>query len=121
MGAMVNWFEIGTTDPAASERFYGEVLGWRFSDDEGSPSYRLADGGPDGRPQGGFADLREQPGEPYSVFYAEVEDVAAVCRHAVAAGGEVLMPVTVAGSGLVFAHLQDPQGQRFGVYTSPAG
>jgi uncharacterized protein len=30
----IGWFEIGTDDPAAAERFYGDVFGWTVSQDD---------------------------------------------------------------------------------------
>jgi predicted enzyme related to lactoylglutathione lyase len=34
----IGWFEIGTDDPAAAERFYGDVFGWTVS---GASGHRL--------------------------------------------------------------------------------
>ena len=34
----IGWFEIGTDQPAAAKRFYGEVFGWTFADDDDSTS-----------------------------------------------------------------------------------
>ena len=35
----IAWFEVGTDDPAAAERFYGDVLGWTVAND-GNPTTR---------------------------------------------------------------------------------
>ncbi|MEV4759468.1 VOC family protein [Micromonospora sp. NPDC049559] len=117
----IGWFEIGTEDPAAAERFYGELFGWTFAaDTEGDDSsYRMittpAEGGIGGGilPTGG-----KMPG--YAVFYVVVDDVSETCRRAEAAGGKVLVPPQDNGQ-LVFAHLLDPAGNHFAVYVPPAG
>jgi uncharacterized protein len=57
----------------------------------------------------------------YAVFCVVVDDVAAACRQAEELGGKVLVGPVPAPGGLVFAHLLDPEGQRFGVYSPPPG
>jgi len=40
----IGWFEIGTDDPAAAERFYGDVFGWTVSHDDTKstdPAYQI--------------------------------------------------------------------------------
>jgi len=46
-----------------------------------------------------------------------VEDVADVCARAERLGGRVLTPPVTTPNGLVFAHLLDRSGNRFGVFT----
>lgn len=48
-------------------------------------------------------------------------DTAASCRQAEAAGGKVLVAPQNEPGGLTFAHLLDPSGNHFGVYTPTAG
>ena len=55
----------------------------------------------------------------YAVFCVEVADVAGACAGAEAAGGKVLVPATPTENGLVFAHLADPSGNQFGVFSPP--
>jgi predicted enzyme related to lactoylglutathione lyase len=122
----VGWFEIGTDEPAAAERFYGEVFGWSFADDDGDPvsedgtAYRLVTTTADrGLVQGGlFATAGTVPN--YAIFNVLVADTAATCRQAEAAGGKVLVPPQNAPGGLTFAHLLDPSGNHIGVYTPGA-
>ncbi|MEU8612369.1 VOC family protein [Actinoplanes sp. NPDC048791] len=120
----IGWFEIGTDRPAEVERFYGEVLGWTFGDDDDSTA---ADGAPyriittpaaESIRGGLYATGGKVPN--YAVFTVLVADTAATCRQAEAAGGKVLVePVTEPG-GLTFAHLLDPSGNHFGIFTPPA-
>lgn len=117
------WFEIGTADRAASERFYGEVFGWTFADDtstspDGQP-YRLVSTGPGEGPSGGIAGQADGPG--YATFMLVVRDTADAARRVEGAGGKVLVPPQTTPNGLTWAHLLDPDGNRFGVFTPPAG
>jgi predicted enzyme related to lactoylglutathione lyase len=120
----VGWFEIGTDQPAVAERFYGEVFGWSFADDDDSTStdgtaYRLVTTAADrGLAQGGlYATGGAVPN--YAIFNVLVEDAAATCRQAEAAGGKVLVAPQTEPGGVTFAHLLDPAGNHIGVYTPP--
>ena len=123
MSTMVNgigWFEIGTADPPAAERFYGKVFGWTFADDpDSNMPYRIATTPAGGSIQGGvFGTGGAMPS--YAIFYVLVPDVARACIEAEAAGGKVLVPAASNDVGLTFAHLADPAGNHFGVFTPPA-
>ncbi|MEV6631048.1 VOC family protein [Actinoplanes sp. NPDC051470] len=117
------WFQVGTNDRAASERFYGDVFGWSFGDDDStSPdgkSYRMVTTGPGEPPSGGIDGLTGEPG--YAVFMLVVADTAATLRQVEEAGGKVVVPLTTTPSGLTWAHVLDPDGNRFGFFTPPAG
>jgi len=116
----IGWFEIGTDDPEAAQRFYGTVFGWSFAADDGPMPYHVVTTpAPDAIKGGIFPTGGQVPN--YAVFYIVVQDVAASCVSAEAAGGKVLVPPTDAGNGLVFAHLLDPSGNKFAIYTPPAG
>lgn len=117
----VSWFEIGTDDPATAERFYGDVFGWTVAQDDAAspdPAYRIITSpDPDGLRGGLFATDGKVPN--YAVFTVLVEDVAAACRRAQEAGGTVQRPPTVNPAGVIFAHLLDPAGNHFKVFTPP--
>jgi predicted enzyme related to lactoylglutathione lyase len=117
----IAWFEIGTDEPAAAERFYGEVFGWTFTDDDSGSTdgaYRIVTTpAEDGLRGGIFATGGTVPN--YAVFTVLVADTAATCRQAEAAGGKVLVAPQTAPNGLTFAHLLDPSGNLFGVFTPP--
>lgn len=115
----IGWFEIGTDRPEAAERFYGDVFGWTFGDDSSGAGYRMVTTPGADRPGGGiFPTGGTTPN--YAVFYVVVEDAAATCAQAERAGGKVLAGPQRAPSGLTFAHLLDPSGNHFGVFTPPA-
>ena len=115
----IGWFEIGTDDPAAVERFYGDVFGWTYSSDRDSEAYRFVTTPAENSIKGGIQPTGGKAPN-YAIFYVLVEDVAATVRKAEAAGGKVLVPTTKTPDGLVFAHLLDTSGNQFGVFT-PAG
>ncbi|SCE88392.1 hypothetical protein GA0074695_1872 [Micromonospora viridifaciens] len=115
----ITWFEIGSDRPDEVERFYADLFGWSF-EEQGAPdrSYRVTTAGGE---QGIGGAVRATGGDSpnYAIFYAEVADVAETCRQVEAAGGKVLVPLRTAPSGLSFAHLLDPSGNRLGVFTPP--
>jgi len=122
----IGWFEIATDQPAAAERFYGDVFGWRFGDDGGGAtgadgsSYRMITTPGAERPSGGlFPTGGKTPN--YAVFYVLVADVGESAKAAEAAGGSVLVPAQTTPDGLTFAHLLDPSGNHFAVFTPAPG
>jgi predicted enzyme related to lactoylglutathione lyase len=118
----IGWFEIGTDDPAAAERFYGGVFGWTVAHDDTKstdPAYPvLTTGDPDGLRGGLFATRGRMPG--YAVFTVLVDDVAAACRRAEQAGGAIQRAPEVNPVGVAFAHLLDPAGNDFAVFSPPS-
>lgn len=118
--APVAWFEIGTDDPAAARAFYGGLFGWTFDVDG---PYSMAKYAADGPPQGGIQDTSvELPdGTPrsYAVPYVLVPDVAAMCQDVEGRGGKVMVAATTVPTGLVYAHVTDPFGNHFGLYSLP--
>jgi predicted enzyme related to lactoylglutathione lyase len=119
----IGWFEIGTDQPAAAERFYGDVFGWTFADDDDSTSadgsaYRIVTTPAEGGLRGGlFATGGAMPN--YAIFTVLVADTAETCRRAEAAGGKVLVAPQTEPGGVTFAHLLDPSGNHVGVFTPP--
>lgn len=118
----IAWFEVGTDDPAAAEQFYGDVFGWKVAHDDAvssDPAYQFfSTGDGEGLRGGLFATKGAMPN--YAVFTVLVEDVDAACSKAVAAGGQIQRGPEVNPSGVRFAHLLDPAGNQFSVFTPPA-
>jgi uncharacterized protein len=118
----IAWFEIGTDNPARAEKFYGEVFGWTVGHDDGdAPGYQMftAGDGP-GLHAGGLFDTGGAlPG--YAVFGVLVEDVVETVKRVEAAGGSVRRAPQVTPAGITFAHLLDPAGNQFEVFTMPPG
>ena len=106
----IAWFEIGTGNPAGAEKFYGEVFGWTVRQDD-------ADG--PGLHAGGLADTGGAAAG-YAVFGVLVADVAEACQRVQAAGGSVRRAAVVTPGGITFAHLLDPDGNQFEVFSMPS-
>ncbi|GAA1819564.1 VOC family protein [Actinomadura chokoriensis] len=112
----VAWFQIGTGAPGEARRFYGDMFGWRFADDTADEGYELITYAGAQAPSGGLA----SQGGDHAEFFVLVADVDAACAEAQRLGGKVAVSPKTAASGLRFAHLQDPAGNRFGVFTEPS-
>jgi predicted enzyme related to lactoylglutathione lyase len=106
----VNYFEIGSSDPQGSAAFYGGLFGWTFEKPQGPAPYWMVD-----EARGGLWDTSEIGREHWAIFYVQVDDVTAAVEDAVGLGASVTVPVTDNGN-IDFAHLIDPQGNRFGVW-----
>jgi uncharacterized protein len=107
MNGVMNYFEIGTPDAGATRSFYGTLFNWQIGD---SGEYRMVEGD-----KGGVWDTESTSGDSWAIFYVQVDDVQATLAKAAELGAKVLVPFTDNGP-LEFAHLQDPHGNRFGVW-----
>lgn len=110
------WYELQTTDPDASKRFYDDVIGWTVeAKPSGEMDYRMIDTG-DGLVGGVMRLTPEMTGggaRPTWLFYIGVDDVDATTGAITAAGGGVTMgPWDVPGVGRM-AMVTDPQGVPF--------
>ncbi|MCQ9166118.1 MULTISPECIES: VOC family protein [unclassified Arthrobacter] len=114
MNNPVNYFEIGSPDPEAASAFYSGLFGWPVGPpSEGS--YSMVDGG-----KGGLWDTSTMGAGTWAIFYVQVDDVAAGIDKAVGLGARVVVPRVDNGT-IQFAHLEDPQGNRFGIWHPNAG
>ncbi len=108
------WYELITPDAGAAERFYGNVLGWRFERMPATPEmdYRIALAD-----RAGVAGLMQQPeGQEMPLrwlVYFGVEDVDRSVRDAEQAGASARVPPTDIPDVGRFAFLADPQGALF--------
>jgi len=117
----IGWFEIGTDNPGPVKEFYGTVFGWSFAADEAAdvPYHIITTPAPDSIKGGVLETGGRVPN--YAMPCVVVQDVGATCVSIEEAGGQVLIPATKDSSGLVWAHVADPSGNRLGVYTPPEG
>src|ERR1051326_7125794 len=83
------WHELSTTDPAAAERFYTQVVPWTVRSSELSDSYRMIEAG--GVPMGGIvaidASVADRQGAPHWTPYVYVYEVDASAGQAADLGG----------------------------------
>lgn len=121
----IAWFEIGTDNPVDAERFYGDVFGWTVAHDDTKstdPAYQIFSTG--SASSGGLRNgaLFNTQGDlaSYAVFTVLVEDVDVTCRLVEAAGGTIQRAPSVNPVGVRFAHLLDPAGNHFALFTPPS-
>lgn len=107
----INYFEIGSPDPAASRAFYAGLFEWEIDESpQGDQPYRMVDGS-----NGGLWDTSTMGREDWAIFYVHVDDVTAALERAVALGASVAI-LLVDNGQIYFAHLLDLQGNRFGIW-----
>ncbi len=110
MANKIDYFEIGSADPAASKAFYGTLFGWEIGPPSSPAQYSMID-----EDHGGLWDTSAIGGVNWAIFYVHVDDVRAAMDQAQKLGATVAVPFTDNG-GIEFAHLVDPLGNRFGVW-----
>jgi len=111
---VVHW-EIGTTDPAKTGKFYSELFDWDMDHHEGM-NYHMAKAAGEGAIGGGIGPL-EGGMSPYVTFYVEVEDLQASLDKAVKLGGKQIVPPTEIPGGLgSIAWFADPDGHTIGLW-----
>ncbi|MEO6885494.1 MAG: VOC family protein [Jatrophihabitantaceae bacterium] len=106
----VNYFEIGSPDPAASKAFYESMFDWNIGEPAMPGSYSMVNGD-----RGGLWDTSDIGGPSWAIFYVQVEDVQAAIDHAQELGAALVVPLVDNGR-IEFAHLTDPLGNRFGIW-----
>ena len=123
------WYELMTDDADRAAKFYGAVIGWKFT--LGAPGKTGAEGyGHIARNDGGSAggvlplskDMQANGAHPAWVPYLYAADVAATTAAIVRDGGRVLMPGMETPVGTI-AMVADPQGVPFYIMkpTPPPG
>ena len=116
----VCWLELGTSDLAGAKKFYGEVFGWRFHDNDmgGGMVYSMfpsTDHGTGGAYEL-MPDMKAMGVPPHWLAYFLVSDVDARAAKAKALGGKILKePGDVPGMGR-FVVIQDPIGAAFALW-----
>lgn len=105
----VDYFEVGSPRPQVSKAFYGQLFDWKI----GPPSpaaYSMVNA-----TEGGLWDTSAVGGDSWAIFYVHVDNVAEAVQRAESLGATVALPVT-SNPTIEFAHLIDPDGNRFGVW-----
>ncbi len=113
------WVDLNTNDPAAAERFYGELFGWEFEDSfvEGQAASGYSIGRLKGKAAAGIG--AQGDGDPmpsmWSLYLAS-DDVDAGVAAATEAGASVLAgPMDIPPHGRM-AFVQDPAGAAVGLW-----
>jgi predicted enzyme related to lactoylglutathione lyase len=112
-GAMV-WNELATDDVDASKSFYGDLLGWRISPAEQSPTpyWGIENAG---HSNGGLREATPPGTPPHWLVYFGVDDLDAAMAKVTELGGTVHAgPIDVQIARI--AVVADPQGATFAIY-----
>jgi uncharacterized protein len=107
------WHDLMTSDVEGAKKFYGEVVGWTFTDQP--PAYHVANAG--GKGMGGIMatppELKDML--PFWSGYIHVPDVDAACKEIKKLGGKVHRePWDIPGM-LRMAVVGDPTGANFNI------
>jgi predicted enzyme related to lactoylglutathione lyase len=112
MGQPVVHFEIGCRDKDRTKSFFSELFGWSMSDM--GPVAAMVNTGAASGIQGHMTALGHEP-HHYTIFYVEVDDVAAGLAKAESLGGKTLVPPVTIPSG-TFAWFADLDGNTIGLW-----
>lgn len=110
MGQPVIHFEIGCRDLAKTEKFYQDLFGWKTQNF--APAAMIETGGGKGI-DGHMTALGHEP-HNYTIFYVEVDDVAAYLEKVKELGGKKLVGPVRIPTG-TFAWIQDLEGNTVGL------
>ena len=114
-------FEVPTTDPEASRKFYENVFGWKFTKYPGPMDYWLITTGEPGTPgiDGGLGGAaNELKG---TVNTVDVENLDEALKKVAANGGQVIMPKDeIPGVGWL-SYVREPGGAVVGMIQSLPG
>jgi uncharacterized protein len=111
------WYDLMTTDPGASARFYAKLFGWTAKEDApGSEGpYTMFRNG--GKEFGGMVPIdKGRPIPSHWLGYVAVADIDAAAARAAVLGGRVVHPPTEIPNVGRFAVIVDPQGAAFSLY-----
>jgi predicted enzyme related to lactoylglutathione lyase len=115
------WFEIGTTDPTATETFYTRAFGWRFVFDDtagGKPYANIFTGNT--WPSGGMWNHNATGQDvDYLMPCFLVTDVPTTTTQAETLAATAELEPDTNPDGLVYSRLVDPRGNRFGLFSAP--
>jgi uncharacterized protein len=112
MGRPVVHFEIGCRDSKKTHEFYTKMFDWKI--EAMGPAGMIAPVTPG---IGGHITALGHEPHRYTIFYVDVEDVAAALKKAESLGGKTLVPPVSIPTG-TFAWMQDPEGNTVGLWKS---
>lgn len=115
-----SWTDLGTTDPEAAKRFYAELLGWSFEDQDAGGGNVYVEASIEGDAVAGLYSQPEQQRAqgvpPFWFSYVTVASADAAAERAAELGAEVHAgPFDVVEAGRM-AVIADPTGAMIGVW-----
>jgi uncharacterized protein len=110
MGRPVVHFEIGCRNLLKTQEFYSQMFDWKPRSMGPAAMIAAETGGIGGH----MTSLGHEP-HHYTIFYVDVDDVAAYLKKAESLGGKTLVPPVKIPTG-TFAWMQDPEGNTVGLW-----
>jgi predicted enzyme related to lactoylglutathione lyase len=104
------WHDLMTSDVEAAKKFYGELLGWKFSGSKNGPYEHISAGD---QMIGGMMKLPAPQIPPHWMGYVGVDDVDAIVAAAQKNGGRLINPPMDIPDAGRFAIVGDPAGAAF--------
>jgi uncharacterized protein len=109
IGRPVVHFEIGCRDIAKTQEFYAKLFDWKITPMGPAAMIDTGEG-----ISGHITALGHEP-QHYTMFYVDVDDVAAYLKRAEGLGGKTLVPPVEIPTG-TFAWFMDPEGNTIGLW-----
>jgi predicted enzyme related to lactoylglutathione lyase len=113
MGKPVMQFQIMSTSPEETTRFYSALFGWTVNSDNPLGYREIKTGSAEGI-QGGIWPAPSQASN-FVQLYTAVDDVKSCVKHAQEMGAKLVIPPTTLPNGGEMAVMHDPQGMPFGI------
>jgi len=115
----VSWVDLATPDLRVAKKFYGELLGWKYTggEDPNNHYYTTAEIG-GRRVAAMWHASAENQAPPAWTVYIETADADATAKKATDAGGGIVAPAMNVMEHGRMALLTDPTGALFGVWQS---
>jgi len=112
------WYELMTTDTAAAEKFYTDIVGWKSAPFEAAPMpYTIFKPASRASDDPGVAGMMQRPDDmpmpPFWAMYIGVPDFEAAVAHIKRLGGRELSPVIDIPEVGRLQMVADPQGAAF--------
>ncbi len=107
--------EFSAKDPKAAGKFYGELFGWKITEDA-NMDYVMFE--PKGGPAGGLPRVGEMTQAGDVLVYVSTDDIEASLAKVKSLGGKTLVPKTEIPAMGWFAIFSDPTGNKVGLYTA---
>ena len=115
------WFELMSNDKEGAQRFYGEVLPWKFEEIDmgGGNHYPMIKVGDQG--VAGFAPLPKEGVPAHWASYVSVESVDEAAKKVVEAGGKTLMDAIDVPTVGRMQPVTDSEGAAFLLFSGANG
>ena len=114
------WNDLATPNVKASKEFYGELLGWKFTDvDMGEVTYTMIQC--EDEEFGGMWQIPTEQNDhipPHWMAYILVDDIENTLSKAIKMGATVKLPITQAGEKGCFSIIIDPTGAHIAFWQS---